>query len=267
MSKMMVITLLTLLSAVSSSAQTQIKQRLERSSRHQEWVDVSAGSRKVNCFLVYPEVEGKTQAVVVIHENRGMTDWVRGVADQLAAAGYIAIVPDMLSGMGPHGGGTSDFPDQSAVTQAINRLSPAQITADLNAVVDYAAGLPAANGKVGVAGFCWGGTETFRFVTNRASLVAGFVFYGTGPTDRTAIERIKSPVYGFYGGSDARVTSTVPATAQMMKEAGKMFEPVTYEGAGHAFMRLGEDPANTSAANKKARDEAWSRWVVLLKHL
>lgn len=252
--------------AISASAQDWVKQRLEKSSRHQEWVQVKAGVRTVNSFLVYPEVPNTATAVVVIHENTGLTDWARGMADQLAEAGYIGIAPDLLSGMAPNGGGTSDFPTSGAATQAINRLPPDQITSDLNAVAEYVGKLPAANGKVAISGFCWGGTESFRFATNRPSLVASFVFYGTGPTDRAAIARINCPVNGFYGGSDARVTATVTMTAQLMKEAGKTYDPVTYQGAGHGFMRSGEAP-NSSAANKQAHDDAWVRWKGILKNL
>src|SRR4029079_14662139 len=144
-------------------------------------------------------------------------------------------------GMGPKGGGTSDF-DSTAVRQAIGKLPPAQVAADLNAVADYVSKLPAANGKVTVAGFCYGGSQTFRFATNRPSLKAAFVFYGSGPGDKDAIARIKAPVYGFYAGNDARIGATVPKSQELMKAAGKTYEVVTYEGAGHGFMRAGEDP-------------------------
>lgn len=254
------------LGCVSTPAQDWAKQRLEKSSRHQEWVTVKNDTRTVHAFLVYPEIKNKALAVVVIHENRGLTDWVRSVADQLAEAGYIAIAPDLLSGAGPNGGKTSDFPSEDAAREAISRLPPDQVTADLNAVADYVAKLPAGNGKVAVAGFCWGGSQTFRLATNRAKLEAAFVFYGTGPQDKEAMARIKCPVYGFYGGNDARVNATIPTSADVMKQAGKIYEPVTYEGAGHGFMRSGEQPDATEA-NKKARDQGWVRWKELLKKL
>jgi carboxymethylenebutenolidase len=256
-----------LLVSVSSSAQDWAKQRLEKSPRHQEWVKVKSGDRTVNCFLVFPEVKNKATALIVIHENMGLTDWVRSVADQLAEAGYIAIAPDLLSGMAPGGGGSSEFPDRSSIGQAFRNLPPEQVTADLNAVADHVAKLPAANGKVAVSGFCWGGSQTFRFATNRAKLAAAFVFYGSGPDNGEAIGRIKAPVYGFYGGNDARVNATIPKSQELMKAAGKTYEPVTYEGAGHGFMRAGEDPGNTNEANKKAREEAWNRWKSLLKKI
>src|SRR5258705_416633 len=242
------------------------KARADKSPRHQEWVKVKNGTRDVNSFLVFPEVKNKATAVVVIHEIYGMSDWVRSLTDQLAEAGYIAIAPDLLSGMGPKGGGSSEF-DRSGIGQAIRDLPADQITGDLNAVVDYVAKLPACNGKVAVCGFCYGGSQSFRFATNRPSLKAAFVFYGTGPDSAEAIAKIKCPVYGFYGGNDARVDQTIPKSQEMMKAAGKTYEPVTYEGAGHGFMRAGEDPGDKVEANKKARDEAWARWKDLLKKL
>jgi carboxymethylenebutenolidase len=242
------------------------KQRADKSPRHQEWVKVKNGTRDVSSFLVYPEVKNKATAVIVIHEIFGMSDWVRSLTDQLAEAGYIAIAPDLLSGMGPKGGGSSEF-DRSGIGQAIRDLPADQITGDLNAVADYVAKLPACNGKVAVAGFCYGGSQSFRFATNRANLKAAFAFYGTAPDSKEAIAKIKCPVYGFYGGNDARVNATIPKTKEMMKEAGKVYEPVTYEGAGHGFMRAGEDPGDKNEANKKARDEAWVRCKALLKKL
>ena len=263
--------------APSSVSQEWAKKRVDQSPRHHEWVNLKNGNRVVSAFVVYPEVKGKAAAVVVIHEIFGMSDWVQMEADEVAEAGYIAIAPDLLSGMGPNGGGTSSLPDGTAVGKAIRDLPPDQITADLNAAADYVARLPAANGKVAVAGFCWGGTQSFRFATNRPTLSAAFVFYGTGPETAEATAAIKAPVYGFYAGNDARVGATVPKTVEMMKAAGKSYDPVTYEGAGHGFMRAGDTPPppadadqkvkDAYAGNKKARDEAWTRWKGLLKKL
>ena len=227
-----------------------------------EWVKVKNGTREVNCFIAYPEVKEKAGAVIVIHEIFGLTDWVRGVADQLAEAGYIAIAPDLLSGAAPGGGGTAELGGNDAVRKAISSLSPDQVTGDLNAAADYLRKLPAANGKLSVAGFCWGGSQSFRYATNNKDLAAAFVFYGTGP-DAADMARIACPVYGFYGGNDARVTSTVEKTAAQMKAAGKKYEPGTYEGAGHGFMRGGEAP-DARPADKSARDAAWKRWKELL---
>ena len=263
-----------------SEAQDWARQRLAKSPRHQEWVKVkykptgSNSDREVSAFIVYPEVKTKATAVIVIHEIFGMSDWVQSLSDQLAEAGYVAIAPDLLSGMGPNGGGTAELraADSNAVGKAIRDLPPNQITADLNAVADYVSTLPATNGKVAVAGFCWGGSQSFRYATDNPNLKAAFVFYGAAPTkdqdvDKEAVARIKAPVYGFYAGNDARINATVPKTSEIMKELKKKYEGVTYDGAGHGFMRAGEDPSDNNPSNKKAREEAWTRWKAILSRL
>jgi carboxymethylenebutenolidase len=251
-----------LLLAPAASAQEWAKAALEKSPRHREWVTVKHDARAVETFVVYPEVKDKRPVVVVIHEIFGMTDWVQELADQVAAAGFIAVAPDLLSGMGPNGGRTTDFP-QGKAGEGISHLDPDQVTADLNAVADYGLKLPSSNGKLYVAGFCWGGSQTFRFATNRADLSAAFVFYG-GPPAKDAMARIKARVYGFYAGNDARINATLDDTREAMKAAGKSFDPVIYEGAGHGFMRAGEAP-DANEANKKARADAWARWKMLLQ--
>jgi carboxymethylenebutenolidase len=267
MNRFMILFVAATLAGVAARAQEWAKARLEKSPRHLEWVKVKHGNREVNCFIAYPEVKDKATAMVVIHEIFGLSDWVRGVADQLAEAGYIAIAPDLLSGTAPGGGGTAELGGGDAVRKAISSLPSDQVTADLNAVVDYVAKLPACNGKVAVGGFCWGGAQTFRFATNNKGIKAGFAFYGTGPDKEEDIARINCPVYGFYGGNDERVNATIPKSTEQMKKAGKTYEPVTYEGAGHGFMRAGEDPSNTIEANKKAREEGWKRLKDLLKKI
>ncbi len=255
-----------MLAVGATPAQDWAKSQLEKSPRHQEWVKVKHGTRSVQSFIVYPQVKDKATAVVVIHEIFGLSDWVRSVADQLAAAGYIAIAPDLVSGMAPGGGGTSELSGQDAAIKAVSALPPDQVTGDLDAVVDYVSKLPACNGKVVVAGFCWGGSQTYRYATHNQKIKAAFVFYGGGPEDAADIARISCPVYGFYGGNDARVNTTVPKSSELMKDAGKIYEPVTYEGAGHGFMRSGEAP-NASPADKKAREEGWKRWMALMKSI
>ena len=266
MNRSMTLILAALLGAVSAAAQEWAKARLEKSPRHLEWMKVKYGNREVNCFIAYPEVKEKATAMVVIHEIFGLSDWVRGVTDQLAEAGYIAIAPDLLSGTAPGGGGTAELGGGDAVRKAISSLPPDQVTADLNAVVEYVSKLPACNGKVAVGGFCWGGGQTFRFATNNKSIKAAFPFYGTGPDKEEEIDRITCPVYGFYGGNDQRVNATIPTSTELMKRAGKTYQPVTYEGAGHGFMRAGEAP-DANEPNKKARDEAWKRLKELLKKI
>ncbi len=246
-------------------SQESALKRLDNSPRHQEWVDIKQGERVVKAFIVYPQVNNKTLAVLLIHENRGLTDWVRSMADEVAEQGYIAIAPDLLSGMAPDGGKTSDFKDTDAAREAIYKLPASQVDNDLQTVADYALKLDACNGKLVVAGFCWGGGQTFALAMQRPDLKAAFVFYGAAP-DSVQLKYIKCPVYGFYGEDDARITSTVPAVTRQMKTDGKIYEPVIYEGAGHAFMRLGEEAA-PGKANRVARDKAFERWMGILKDI
>ena len=259
---------LSLLIAGSAAAQDWAKAKIEKSPRHHEWVKVKHGDREVNCYVTYPEVKEKATVVIVIHEIYGMTDWARSVTDELAEAGYIAIEPDLLSGLAPGGGGTAEMGGQDNATAAVSKLPPDQVTADLDAVAKYVSALPSCNGKIAVAGFCWGGGQAFRYATNNKDLKAAFVFYGTPPSSEADMAKIKCPVYGFYGGNDGRVTQTVPKAQEQMKAANKTYEPVMYEGAGHGFMRAGEAEApKASKANRKAHDDAWARWEELLKKI
>ncbi len=253
--------ILVLIAAQATCAQDWAKGALQKSPRHREWVTVKHDGRNVETFVAYPESKDKTPVVVVIHEIFGMTDWVQDLADQIAAAGYIAVAPDLLSGAGPNGG-RSDSVDQSKAMELVSHLDPNQVTADLLAVADYGKKIPASNGKLYVVGFCWGGGQSFRFATNRSDLSAAFVFYGP-PPDADAMKRINAPVYAFYAGNDARIGATVPDATANMKAAGKVYEPVTYDGAGHGFMRAGEAP-DANDANKKAREESWARLKSLL---
>jgi carboxymethylenebutenolidase len=231
--------------AVSLPAQDWAKAALEKSPRHREYVPIKHGDRTVQAFVVYPEVSHKAPVIVMIHEIFGLSDWAKEMADELAGQGYIVIAPDLLSGAGPNGGGTDSFPAQDAVTKAVSGLSADQVTADLDAAADYGKKLPSANGKLFVAGFCWGGGKSFGFATHRHDLAAAFVFYGTPPADVTTIT---APVYGFYAGNDARISATVPATTEAMKAAGKTYEPVIYDGAGHGFMRIKRRGTKDSSA-------------------
>jgi len=260
--KFAVAALLFSLTAASLHAQEWAKARLDASPRHHEYVALKHGDRTVQAFVVYPEVKNKAPVIVLIHEIFGLSDWAKEMADELAAQGYIVIAPDLLSGDGPNGGGTSEFPSQDAVIKAVSGLNPDTVNADLDAAADYGKKIPAANGKLAVIGFCWGGTKSFAFAAHRKDLSAAFVFYGTAPAD---VSTITAPVYGFYAGNDARVGATIPSTVAAMKAAGKKYYPVTYEGAGHGFMRAGEDPNNTVPGNKTAREQAFQRLTTLLK--
>ncbi len=240
-------------------------ERLQTSPRHHEYVDIdSAGGRKVKTWVVYPQVDHAATVVLMIHENRGLTDWVRSAADEMAEAGYVAIAPDLLSGAAPNGGGTKEYGSEDKAIQAIYKLPQQQVTADLDAAYAYAKKLDAGNHVVAVGGFCWGGGQTFNYATHNPDIAAAFVFYGPAPRDEAAFEKIKAPVYGFYGGNDFRISGDVPNVEQRMKRLGKTYEPVIYKGAEHAFMRQGEITNDPASANRKARDEAWERWQSLL---
>lgn len=252
-----------LASIVQERPRAPMPDSLDESRRHQEWVDVKRGERTIRTFVVYPEAKAKVASVLVIHENKGLTDWVRGVADQLAEAGYVAVAPDLLSGKAPGGGNTDGFESVDAATKAIYGLDTGEVLADLDSVADFAAGLPASDGRLFVAGFCWGGSRTFDFATHRAKLAGAFVFYGGAPEDDATLAKIDCTVHGFYGESDARITATVEKTRAAMKEKGKTYDPVIYDGAGHGFMRTGEDP-EAPEADREAREEAWARWKELL---
>lgn len=247
-------------------AQDYALDQLEKSPRHHEWVEVEYDGRIVHSFVAYPETSEETLAVIVIHENRGLNDWARSFTDQVAAAGYIAIAPDLLSGFSDEYEKTSDFSTSDAAREALYTLDPNQITSDLKAVQQYVMNLPAADGEVVVAGFCWGGSQTFRFATNSDVPEAFMVFYGSAPDDPEAVQKISAPVYGFYGENDQRINAGIPAIEEMMDNFNKTYEYEIYEGAGHAFMRAGDDP-NADAATKEARDAAWERLKNLLSEI
>jgi carboxymethylenebutenolidase len=260
--KLLSVALLLSFLTAAASAQDWAKTRLEASPRHHEYVSLKHGDRTVQAFVVYPELKTKAPVVILIHEIFGLSDWAKEMADELAAQGFIVVAPDLLTGFGPDGGGSSAFSTQDETIQAVSALDPAIVDADLDAAADFGKKLPAANGKLAVAGFCWGGGKSFAFATHRHDLSAAFVFYGPPPSDLTTIS---APVYGFYAANDARITTTVAPTVAAMKAAGKKYDPVTYDGAGHGFMRAGEDPANPVPANKTARDEGFKRLVTLLR--
>jgi carboxymethylenebutenolidase len=234
---------------------------LKRSSRHQEWVDVAVpgSTTKIKTFVVYPERKEKAPVVIVIHEIFGLSEWVRGVADQLAEDGFIAVAPDLLSGMAPNGGGTDELGDKA--TQVIRNLTPQDATARLDAVRAYAIKLPAANGKSASIGFCWGGSTSFNYAVAQPGLNAAVVYYGTSPSDPAAYTNIKAPVLGLYGGNDNRVNATVPTAETEMKKLGKTYEPHVFEGAGHGFLRQQAQPDG----NMKATEQAWPLTIEFLK--
>lgn len=244
-------------------SEQQAKAALEKSPRHGEYVDVKlpAGGTPIRTWIVYPERKDKAGVVILIHEIYGLSDWLRGVADQLAREGFIAVVPDLISGMGPNGGGTASAASRDDVVALVRAVTPETATARLDAVRDYAVHLPAANGKSATLGFCWGGGKSFAYAASQPALDAAVVFYGS-PPEPADLARTKAPVLGHYGGDDARITTTIAPTEAEMKKLGKSYEPHVYEGAGHGFLRAQED---REGANLKATQAAWPRTVAFLR--
>jgi carboxymethylenebutenolidase len=242
---------------------------LAESPRHGEWVDIKmADGGALKTFVVYPQAKEKTGVVLVIHDINGMRDIPRAVADQLAQDGFIAIVPDFLSGKGPNGGGTDTLGAQ--VGQTIRTLTGDEMTARLNAAMEYGKKIPSSNGKTAVIGFCWGGTQTFNYAIAQPGLSAAVVYYGNPTAGKPSPEvageedyaKIKAPVIGFYGGTDNRINSTIPATEEAMKKLGKFYEPHIFEGAGHGFLG---NQAGQGGANLKAAEQAWPLTIAFLQ--
>lgn len=235
--------------------------RLDSSPRHGEWVKyVAAGGDSVLAWVVYPERSDKAPVVVVIHEIYGLSDWIRGVADQLAADGFIAIAPDLLSGKGPEGGGTESVDRQGAVA-LVRALDAGEVKQRLDGAAHYAMSLPAARSEFAVIGYCWGGSTSFRYATQQPHLGAAVVFYGSSPATE-ALANVEAPVLGLYGGDDARVNATIPAAEEEMKRLGKRYEYEVYEGAGHGFLR---QQSGREGANMRATEQAWPRVAAFLK--
>lgn len=245
------------------AGEAQAKAALDQSPRHGEYVDVKlpGGGPAIRTWIVYPERRDKAPVVVVIHEVYGLSDWLRAVADQVAREGFIAVAPDLISGLGPQGGGTDSVSSRDDVVKLVRALTPADAMARLNAVRDFALKLPAASGKSATIGFCWGGGTSFAYAAAQPALDAAVVYYGSSP-DAAALARIKAPVLGLYGGDDARVDATIPPAEAEMKRLGKAYEPHLFPGAGHGFLRAQD---GRDGANLKAAREAWPLTVAFLR--
>ncbi|MCJ7627336.1 MAG: dienelactone hydrolase family protein [Longimicrobiales bacterium] len=234
---------------------------LDASPRHGEWVDYDAGAGDmVRAWVVYPERADAAPVVVVIHEIYALTDWIRSVADQLAAEGFIAIAPDLLSGKAPGGGGSESLDQQGAVA-LIRTLEPEEVTRRLKAAASYATALPSATTSVGVVGYCWGGSTSFRMATEWPGLGAAVVYYGSSPATET-LGAVDTPILGLYGGNDARVNATIPEAQAALEGMGKSYEVHIFEGAGHGFLR--QQPGQ-EGANLEATRAAWPRTVAFFK--
>lgn len=244
-------------------SESTAKAALDTSPRHGEYVDVKnpAGGTPIRTFVVYPERKDKAGVVIVIHEIYGLSDWIRSVADALAREGFIAAAPDLISGLGPGGGGTESAASRDDVVKLVRGISPEDANARLDAVRAWAIDLPAANGRTATIGFCWGGARSFAYAAAQPALDAAVVYYGTSP-ETAELAKIRAPVVGLYGGDDARVNATIPAAETEMKRLGKVYEPNVYEGAGHGFLRQQD---GKEGANLRATEQAWPRTVAFLR--
>src|SRR5262245_59646333 len=222
-------------------SQETAKAALDASPRHGEYVDVPLASseKPIRTWIVYPEMKNKAGVVLVIHEIFGLSDWVRGVTDQLAREGFIAVAPDLLSGLGPNGGGTESTASRDDAVALIRHLTPEMVKERLDAVRGYATKLPASNGKIGTIGFCWGGGRSFEYAASNPPPQATVVFYGPTP-DSTVLAQVGAPVLGLYGGNDERVNAGLPPAQALLKKLGKPYEVQIYPGAGHGFARAQE---------------------------
>jgi carboxymethylenebutenolidase len=236
-----------------------VAQRLATSPRHAEWATVKTGADSVHAWVVYPERRERAPVVVVIHEIFGLTSWVRGVADQLAADGFIAIAPDLLTGK------LTGNPDSVGVDEGrrlVNQLNADDVHRQLAAVGQYGMQLPAALGRYAVIGFCWGGSTSFQHaVRSPDGLRAAVVYYGASPTS-SELSSVRVPVLGLYGSDDARVNATVPPADSVMRALGKSFTHYTYEGAGHGFLRAQD---GKGGANMAATRQAWPATLAFLR--
>lgn len=226
--------------------------RLVASPRHAEWAMVRVGNNdSVRVWLVYPERSTKAPVVVVVHEIFGLSTWVRAVADQFAADGFIAIAPDFLTG---YTGGVhpDSFPVDSA-RAAIRRLDAGQIQTRIDAVARWAMALPAAEPRYGIVGFCWGGSVVFNHAVHSPTLGAGVAYYGSAPPPER-LTSVRAPILGLYGENDARVNATIAPTDSTMRALGKTYQPQVFPGAGHGFLRAQD---GQSGANLEATRRAW----------
>lgn len=239
------------------------KAALEKSPRHGEWeeIKIPGSDKPMRAYVVYPERKEKAPVVIVIMEIFGLTDWIRAVADQLAADGFIAIAPDLIAGRGPGGGGSESLKSPDEARGLVTGLKPDEVVARLNATRDYGNSLPASNGKTATVGFCWGGAASFMYATAQPELSAAVVYYGRAPEADT-LSKIKAPVLGLYGENDARVNATIEPTKQAMEKLNKPYLVHIYPGAGHGFLRQQE---GQNGANLKAAQQAWPTTLQFLR--
>lgn len=207
-------------------------------------------------YLSLPEGKGRSGAVLVIHENRGLNDHTRDVARRFAAEGFVALAPDILA----RKGGTGAMASPDAAREAIGAIPAAEALNDLKAGLQYLdRHKRVRSGRLASVGFCWGGARSFLLATESERLRAAVVFYGSAPPPEK-LTQVRCPVLGLYGETDERITSRVPEVAEALKKAGKSFEYKIYAGAGHAFFNDTGERYHAEAAR-----DAWQRTLAFLR--
>ena len=233
--------------------------RLNASPRHGEYVMIPDGRDSIRAWVSYPIRNSLSPVVVMVHEIFGMSTWIRSVADQLAADGYIVIAPDLLSNQ--HLPGAPDSVSMQDGIAAVSKLNPADVQRQLDAAAKYAMALPSAEKKYGIVGFCWGGTTGFEHAVHSPTLSAAVLYYATSPKTET-LSSVKAPVLGLYGGEDARVVMTIPPADSALHAQGKTFKHTVYEGATHGFLR---NQGGAAGANLRATQQAWPATLAWLR--
>ena len=264
--------------------------RLKSSPRHAEWVKIAwePGSKdSLMAWVVYPSARTKAPVVVVVHEIFGLSTWVRGVADQVAAEGFIAIAPDFLSRV--RGGPTSEELRSDSATRIIRGVNAEARNRAITAAANYAMMLPSAQQKYAVIGYCWGGQTTFMHAINGGvkGFSGGVAFYGfpytnggapatatTAATPTTinvdSLSKIRVPMMLLSGSKDARIGAAMPQLDSLMRAMGKSYVGKNYDGATHGFLRAQDDPKTTrdaaeEAANVAATKDGWPLTISFLK--
>jgi carboxymethylenebutenolidase len=255
--------------------------RLAATPRHAEWVKVAwepGSSDSLMAWVVYPSTSrAKTPVVVVVHEIFGLSTWVRGVADQVAAEGFIAVAPDLLSRV--RGGPTTDELSGDSARKIIQGVNSTERNKGIAAVARWAMSQPSAAPRYAVIGYCWGGQTVFQHAVNGGvnGFSGGVAFYGLPYMNGTvpngdSLAKIKAPVMLLNGSKDARIASAMPALDSAMKALKKNYSGTNYEGAVHGFLRAQDDPKTTAprdtteeAANLAATKDAWPKTVAFLK--
>jgi carboxymethylenebutenolidase len=266
MYRLMPLSCLGLLAVAATAVQSlppgevEARERLNSSPRHGEWAVIEDGDDLIRAWVVYPERSTPAPVVVVIHEIYGLTDWIRSVADQLAADGFLAVAPDLLSGKGPGGGGTESV-DRDGAVGLVRGLEAAEVNRRLTAAARYGTGLSAATSRFATLGFCWGGRVSFAYGAANPELAAAVVYYGSSP-EEAVLSQVSAPVLGLYGEDDARVNTTIEPAAEVLKRLGRSYETHIFPGAGHGFLRAQD---GREGANRRAAEQAWPLTVEFLR--